>query len=116
MSILVFLLLFGTTTAQNQPASEQPGNVRAQAQQKFLLEDLDHLTIQVQQRSTQNTRRSLDDIPFADADICFAIRSYVFDRQDGNAPVLVGTSTCTPGSTIVRRRVGNPPKARLVPQ
>lgn len=31
---------------------------------------------------------------------CFSIRSYVFARHDGNAPVLVGTSTCTPASTL----------------
>jgi len=31
---------------------------------------------------------------------CFTMRSYVFARQDGNAPVLVGTSTCTPASTL----------------
>ena len=32
--------------------------------------------------------------------MCFAIRSYVFARHDGNAPVLVGTSTCTPASAL----------------
>ena len=32
--------------------------------------------------------------------MCFTIRSYVFARHDGNAPVLVGTSTCTPASAI----------------
>ena len=34
------------------------------------------------------------------AGACFTMRSYVFARQDGNAPVLVGTSTCTPASTL----------------
>jgi hypothetical protein len=34
------------------------------------------------------------------AGACFTICSYVFARQDGNAPVLVGTSTCTPASTL----------------
>jgi hypothetical protein len=64
----------------------------------------------------QNARRGLDDLPFGDANVCFAIRSYVFERQDGKAPVLVRTTTCTPASTIQRRQVANPPKARLVPQ
>ena len=31
---------------------------------------------------------------------CFTMRSYVFARQDGNAPVLVATSTCTPASAL----------------
>ncbi len=35
---------------------------------------------------------------------CFAIRSYVFTRQDGNAPVLVGSSTCTPASALRMER------------
>jgi hypothetical protein len=34
------------------------------------------------------------------AGTCFTMRSYVFARQDGNAPVLVGASTCTPVSTL----------------
>jgi hypothetical protein len=36
---------------------------------------------------------------------CFTMRSYIFERQDGNAPVLVGTSTCTPAGRIRDRRV-----------
>jgi len=32
--------------------------------------------------------------------MCFAMRTYVFARHDGNAPVLVGTSTCTPASAL----------------
>jgi hypothetical protein len=60
-------------------------------------------------------QRALD-VPFGESNLCFAIRSYVFERQDGNAPVLVRTSTCTPASTIQRRQVANPPPARLVPQ
>jgi hypothetical protein len=35
-----------------------------------------------------------------DKGTCFTMRSYVFTRQDGNAPVLVGTSTCTPASAL----------------
>ena len=45
---------------------------------------------------------------------CFAIRSYIFKREDGNAPELVGTTTCTPGNFVHQRRVGQP-KARLLP-
>lgn len=114
MSTLVFLLLFGTTMAQNQPGPAQPSGV--QAEQRFVLQPRHDLRIQVQQHTGQNTRRGLNDIPFGDTDLCFAIRSYVFERQDGNAPVLVRTSTCTPASTIQRRQVADPPKARLVPQ
>ncbi len=51
----------------------------------------------------------------ADRNTCFAIRSYIFKREDGNAPVLVGTTTCTPSDALRRREVKHPPKARLVP-
>lgn len=54
--------------------------------------------------------------PVMNGNICFAIRSYVFKRQDGNAPVLVSTSTCTPASAVRHEQVTNPPNARLIPQ
>ena len=44
---------------------------------------------------------------------CFAIRSYIFRRDDDRAPVLVKTLTCTPNR--VRVQQANSPKARLVP-
>jgi hypothetical protein len=46
---------------------------------------------------------------------CFTMRSYVFRRQDGNAPVLVGTTTCTPANTLRMERTVNAPRVRLVP-
>src|SRR5215475_5318335 len=42
------------------------------------------------------------------SNVCFAIRSYIFKREDGNAPVLVGTTTCTPSTVLQQRRVGHP--------
>jgi hypothetical protein len=51
----------------------------------------------------------------ADRNTCYAIRSYIFKREDGNAPVLVGTTTCTPSDTLRRLEVKRPPRARLVP-
>jgi hypothetical protein len=47
------------------------------------------------------------------AGACFTMRSYVFARQDGNAPVLVGTGTCTPASTLRMEKSGNH-RGRLV--
>jgi hypothetical protein len=42
--------------------------------------------------------------------LCFTMRSYHFRRQDGQAPVLAGTTTCTPANRLQQRRVwrGNP--------
>lgn len=55
-----------------------------------------------QQRAYSMDRRLVNN-PGYDAlfaGTCFTMRSYVFTRQDGNARVLVGTSTCTPVSTL----------------
>jgi hypothetical protein len=51
----------------------------------------------------------------ADRNTCYAIRSYIFKREDGNAPVLVSTTTCTRSDTLRRLEVKRPPRARLVP-
>jgi hypothetical protein len=45
---------------------------------------------------------------------CFTMRTYYFKRQNGNAPVLAGTSTCTPAS-VLRQQTGPLPRPRLVP-
>jgi hypothetical protein len=49
-----------------------------------------------------------------DANTCFAIRSYVFHRNDGQAPALVNTTTCTPANTL-RTLQTSPAPVRLVP-
>jgi hypothetical protein len=46
--------------------------------------------------------------------MCFAIRSYIFKREDSKAPVLVKTLTCTPAAVLQERRVGEH-NVRLVP-
>lgn len=46
--------------------------------------------------------------------MCFAIRSYIFRRNDGKAPVLVKTMTCTP-NTVFLKRAGPPPEGLYVP-
>jgi hypothetical protein len=48
------------------------------------------------------------------AGTCFTMRSYVFARQDGNAPVLVDTSTCTPAETLRTEQAKRPLGGRLV--
>jgi hypothetical protein len=50
----------------------------------------------------------------ANSNLCFAIRSYHFRRQDGNAPVLVGTTTCTPSRILEQKRV-SPTRGLYVP-
>ena len=52
--------------------------------------------------------------PMEMSNMCFAIRSYIFKRNDSKAPVLVKTMTCTP-NTVLLQKAGSPSKARLVP-
>lgn len=46
---------------------------------------------------------------------CYTVRSYMFHRQDGQAPVLVGTTTCTPANKLQQRRVKQQPGGLFVP-
>jgi hypothetical protein len=45
---------------------------------------------------------------------CYTIRSYHFERQDGNAPVLTGMTTCTPARILEQKRV-SPSRGLYVP-
>jgi len=47
---------------------------------------------------------------------CFTMRTYYFKRDDGKAPQLSGTSTCTPANAFRSHKAKRtPPKVMLVP-
>ena len=46
---------------------------------------------------------------------CYTMRSYFFRRQDGQAPVPAGMTTCTPASVLQRWQVSPRPSVKLVP-
>jgi hypothetical protein len=46
---------------------------------------------------------------------CFAIRSYHFERQDGQAPMLTAMTTCTPARILEQKRVSPAPGVMYVP-
>jgi len=46
---------------------------------------------------------------------CYTLRSYFFRRQDGNAPVHAGMTTCTPASVLQQRQVSPDPNVKFVP-
>src|SRR5689334_23380418 len=46
---------------------------------------------------------------------CYTMRSYFFRRQDGQAPVPAGMTTCTPARVFEQRQVSPAPKVRFVP-
>jgi hypothetical protein len=64
------------------------------------------------QQALENARRAAR---AENASTCYAIKSYIFEREDGNAPVLVATTTCTPARALQWQQVDGPPKVRLIP-
>jgi hypothetical protein len=46
---------------------------------------------------------------------CYTMRSYFFRRQDGQAPVPAGMTTCTPASVSQQRQVSPRPSVLFVP-
>lgn len=57
----------------------------------------------------------IDQQPSPAENTCFTMRSYYFHRQDGQAPVLASTSTCTPASKLQQRQVSPNPGTLYVP-
>jgi hypothetical protein len=41
--------------------------------------------------------------------LCFTLRTYYFHRQDGQAPVLEGMTTCTPASALSQKQISRRP-------
>jgi len=48
-----------------------------------------------------------------DRNLCFTMRTYLFERRNGYAPEPVGMTTCQPATARQQKRVTG--KARLVP-
>jgi hypothetical protein len=144
MSLLAFLLLLGLTAPQDQAASAQSsGDWVAKpvfATNQINIEKLttpqdqsssaqssgdwaakpvfpaSQFSIERSRQFQQRVAQQLDNARHAEQmRTCYAIKSYIFEREDGNAPVLVATTTCTPASTLQWRQVNRPPKVRLIP-
>src|SRR5262249_1778121 len=63
----------------------------------------------------QRSERLLQADRRADSSTCYAIKSYIFEREDGNAPVPVATTPCTPAHTLRLEQADRPPQIRLAP-
>jgi len=69
--------------------------------------------MQHRQLSNDATARKL--IEESRRNTCYTMRSYFFRRQDGNAPVPAGMTTCTPASVLQQRQVSPRPNVKFVP-
>lgn len=106
MSPLGFLLLLGLTAPQDHLGFAPPQS------DPHALQGLTPEQQNALEPAPANARRAAET---ADASTCYTIRSYIFRRQDGDAPVHVGTTTCTPADILRRPEVSRPPRVRLVP-
>ena len=123
-SLSIVFLFALNTFPQNGQAPDQDFranklaqmSIESKAQQNGPAEALDFRTQSLPQFKSEVKdlrRRTLE--PRLQSDMCFAIRSYVFHREDGQAPKLVNTTTCTPASTLRTLQTSPAPPARLVP-
>lgn len=87
----------------------------SQQQSLNVAQDFRNLQLPVMQRmqfDATTARKLLDE---SRRNTCYTMRSYFFRRQDGNAPVPAGMTTCTPASVLQQRRVSAPPNVKFVP-
>lgn len=100
MSLLGLLLLLGMAPPQDYLRPLTPDELTR------------GLMVYQAQHARPLDKIQIDKIQAGDS-TCFAIRSYIFKREDGQAPVLAGTTTCTPAEAFRQRRIGHP-KGELV--
>jgi hypothetical protein len=102
LSVFLFLAAAGAAAPQQQKSLD-------------VFQDFHHLQLPVMQHGQLNdgtTRRLIEENR---RNTCFTMRSYFFRRQDGQAPVPAGMTTCTPASVLQQRQVSPGPKVKFVP-
>lgn len=107
--------LFQALQHQNQPQSK-PVFVRPPAQSHSQSDWFGPVPqLQGPPRQFEDRRFTPEDFLAAqNSNRCLALRVYHFERNDGKAPVLVKTQTCTP-ITVFLKRAGPPPQGLYVP-
>ena len=101
LSVFLFLAVAAAAPPQQKPLD--------------VFQDFRHLKLPVMQHRQLNNasaRRLLDQ---SQRNTCFTMRSYFFRRQDGQAPVPAGMTTCTPASVLQQRQVSPAPDVKFVP-
>jgi hypothetical protein len=86
-----------------------------QQNQLNVFQDFDHLKLPVMQHSQFDGAMGRKLVEESQRNTCYTMRSYLFRRQDGQAPVLAGMTTCTPAIDWQQRQVSPGPAVRFVP-
>lgn len=80
-----------------------------------LFQDFLQLKLPVMQHRQFDHARARKLIEESQRNTCYTMRSYFFRRQDGQAPVPAGMTTCTPAGILQQRQVSPAPGVRFVP-
>ena len=110
---LSLVLLFATATPQQDVNAQLRERVVKAMQQRA-----SQMALQAERRQQGVTTiftGQEDPLAYERNNTCYTVRSYMFRRQDGQAPVLVGTSTCTPANKLQQRQVKPQPGSGFVP-
>jgi hypothetical protein len=100
---LSIVLLFATAPQPQQSAPVQQGAY------------IGKIPVQVQLLQHRAITRKLSPQQRIDWNTCYTVRSYHFERQDGQAPVLTAMTTCTPARILEQKRVSPTPGVMYVP-
>lgn len=77
--------------------------------------DFLHLKLPVIQHSQFDDTMGRKLLQESQRNTCYTMRSYFFRRQDGQAPVPAGMTTCTPANMLQQRQVSPAPRVMFVP-
>lgn len=86
-----------------------------QQQPPDVFQDFRTLTLPVMQHRLIDDGTSRKLMDESRRNTCYTMRSYFFRRQDGQAPVPAGMTTCTPASVLQQRQVSPRPSVKFVP-
>ena len=104
--LLVALVAPAQNAPQNSPKPDQKNSQNHVLLQSHILEEL---------MNRPSSRIPKPQLSLPDSSTCFTMRSYYFKRQDGAAPELVGTSTCTPANVFRSQKARRMNRPRLAP-
>jgi hypothetical protein len=123
MILFLPILLLGFTQAADQPVSQAANPPQMRETEAAVLNppkltfpytpSKNNVFVRPEAKKVLNGQIVLDDPRSEDSNVCFTMRSYLFERRDGFAPEPVGMTTCQPASARKQKRVTG--KARLVP-
>jgi hypothetical protein len=78
-------------------------------------QDFLHLKLPVIQHGQSDDAIARESTEESQRNTCYTMRSYFFRRQDGQAPVPAGMTTCTPANMLQKRQVSPAPRLMFVP-